>query len=243
MNKNIFVKGFAGLIIAGASFTGVGAAVAAPPSLADNENCSVVVLPNGNNGYECASSDYIERSQAFNDVFSDNAFFNEINWLHSVGISNGWSDGTYRPNEDIKRDAMIAFIYRMAGSPAYTAPKVSPFKDVSTDNVFYKEIAWAHSVGITNGWSDGTFRPYQSVKRDAVAAFFYRYHGANDSSTVSSFNDVSDNNVFAKEIAWMEKSGLANGWTDGTYKPLSNVKRDAMAAFIYRYVVEMPQNG
>ena len=262
MNKNIFVKGFAGLIIAGASFTGAGAAMAAPSPFEGNENCSQVVLPNGNSAYECASSHYtnnsngwasshyVKRSDFFSDVYSTDIFFNEINWLYENGISTGWSDGTYRQNETVKRDVMITFLYRMAGSPAYTAPKVSPFKDVSTKHVFYKEIAWAYENGITEGWKmkDGSreFRPSEDVKRDAVAAFMYRYHGANDTSTKTNFKDVSSNTIFAKEIAWMEKSGLANGWGTGedkVYKPSSLTKRDAMAAFIYRYMVEMPKNG
>ena len=53
--------------------------------------------------------------------------------------------------------------------------RASPFKDVPTNHVFYKEIAWMNSQGIAKGWPDGTFRPYQPVKRDQMAAFLYRY--------------------------------------------------------------------
>ena len=70
---------------------------------------------------------------------------------------------------------MAAVAYRMAGSPAYTPPKVSPYKDVSPSSAFYKEITWARSQGLLTGWSDGTFRPYEPIKRDAVAAFVYRW--------------------------------------------------------------------
>jgi hypothetical protein len=31
------------------------------------------------------------------------------------------------------------------------------------------------SKGYANGWSDGTFRPYEPIKRDAVAVFVYRW--------------------------------------------------------------------
>src|SRR5699024_8251304 len=84
---------------------------------------------------------------------------------------------TYRPLAPMNRDAMAAFLYRAAGEPAYTPPKRSPFTDVPTSSLFYKEIAWAESEGITTGWPDDTFRPLQPINRDAMAAFLYRFQG------------------------------------------------------------------
>ena len=70
---------------------------------------------------------------------------------------------------------MAAFLYRMAGEPAYAAPAVSPFKDVRTTQVFYDEMAWMQENKIANGWTDGTYRPGASVSRDVMAAFLQRY--------------------------------------------------------------------
>lgn len=111
----------------------------------------------------------------FKDVTERTLFHDAITWMHVSGNSNGWSDGTYRPLTQVSRDAMAAFLYRMAGEPAFTAPQVSPFNDLSTANPFYKEITWLASTGITTGWSDGTFRPLSSVNRDTMAAFLYRF--------------------------------------------------------------------
>ena len=94
--------------------------------------------------------------------------------MRDQGITTGYPDGTFRPNAPVNRDAMAAFFYRAAGSPAYLAPAQSPFADVSTNNQFYKEIAWMHSQNIAHGWPDRTFRPLQPVQRDAMAAFIYR---------------------------------------------------------------------
>lgn len=95
--------------------------------------------------------------------------------MHSMGITTGWPDGTYRPDAPVNRDAMAAFFYRYAGSPDFTAPAESPFVDVSSADIFHKEILWLQSTGITYGWEDGTYRPYTPIKRDAMAAFLYRY--------------------------------------------------------------------
>ena len=110
----------------------------------------------------------------FRDI-AGNPFYKEINWLASSGVSTGWNGVNYGPDLSINRDAMAVFLYRLAGSPAYTAPKTSPFKDVSVTNMYYKEISWLAATGISTGWNDGTFRPVQPIARDAMAAFLHRF--------------------------------------------------------------------
>lgn len=184
----------------------------------------------------------------FSDVTANHVFLQEMNWMFNKGISTGWSEPngtvTYRPFESVRRDAMAAFMYRLAGEPAFTPPKTSPFVDVSVNTQFYKEISWLSSQGISNGWTrtDGKkeFRPLATVNRDAMAAFMYRLAGspAYTPPSTSPFVDVPRSHVFYKEIAWMRTSGISNGWaTNGKseYRPNSPVARDAMAAFMKRW--------
>jgi len=118
----------------------------------------------------------------FADIPPGTQFYKEINWLAAYGISGGWDEGngqfTYRPLTPVKRDAMAAFLYRLAGKPTFTPPATSPFVDVSTSNQFYKEITWLASMQISSGWDEGngkaSYRPQNSVNRDAMAAFMYR---------------------------------------------------------------------
>ena len=184
----------------------------------------------------------------FADVSTGQQFYKEMAWLAEQGISTGWVDGngvrTYRPLQAINRDAMAAFLYRIAKSPEYKAPEVSPFADVSTNQQFYKEMSWLAEQGISTGWVDGngvrTYRPLQPINRDAMAAFLYRLAGspAYTSPATSPFADVSANQQFYKEMSWLADKGISTGWTDGngvrTYRPLQPINRDAMAAFLYR---------
>lgn len=114
----------------------------------------------------------------FSDV-ADSPFVGEIGWLLASGITWGYPDNTFRPGNPVNRDAMAAYLYRMAGYPDFTPPKQSPFADVSTDNQFYLEISWLASTGISTGWEQPngtrTFAPVQPVNRDAMAAFMYRF--------------------------------------------------------------------
>lgn len=184
----------------------------------------------------------------FKDVLTTQQFYREMAWMADAGISKGWVEAdasvTYRPLTPINRDAMAAFLYRIAGSPQYTPPVTSPFKDVSTTQQFYKEMAWLAEKGISSGWTEGdgskTYRPLTPINRDAMAAFLYRLaeRPTYEAPAVSPFRDVVASQQFYKEMAWMMEMEISTGWleADGSrsYKPLSPINRDAMAAFLYR---------
>ena len=120
----------------------------------------------------------------FRDVPVGSQFYKEIEWLASKGISTGWDVGggvrEYRPLAPIARDAMAAFLYRLAGKPAYELSRYERFADVPAGAKFHREIHWMMSAGISTGWYDGvkdesTYRPLAPVNRDAMAAFLYRF--------------------------------------------------------------------
>jgi len=48
----------------------------------------------------------------FTDVSESHPFFEDIEFMASTGISEGFDDGTYRPGEPVTRQAMSAFIHR-----------------------------------------------------------------------------------------------------------------------------------
>ncbi|VXC65041.1 Putative S-layer domain protein [Arthrobacter sp. 9V] len=184
----------------------------------------------------------------FQDIKTSQQFYKEMTWLSAKSISSGWreNDGssTYRPLTSVSREAMAAFIYRMAGSPPWTPPQTTAYVDVPTNHPFYKEIAWLAMSGISTGWEnqDGSssFRPGLPIARDAMAAFLYRASGypAYTPPPVSPFQDVTPQQQFYKEMAWLSARGISTGWADNTgqrtYRPLTLITRDAMGAFLYR---------
>ncbi|MGW9404863.1 S-layer homology domain-containing protein, partial [Arthrobacter sp. NPDC055585] len=185
----------------------------------------------------------------FTDVPEGAQFFDEISWMASRGISTGYQEAngtrTYRPVQPVNRDAMAAFMYRLAGSPDFTPPKKSPFKDVAPGTQFYREITWLASEGISTGWVEAngsrTYRPLQPVNRDAMAAFMYRFADSPDYNAPgkSAFTDVATGNQFYKEISWLASTGISTGWKQANgkaaFRPVTAINRDAMAAFMFRY--------
>ena len=67
-----------------------------------------------------------------------------------------------------------------AGSAAWA---VTQFNDVPPQHRFYDEINWAAEHHITEGYSDGSFRPTDPVTRQAAAAFISRYNASIETTT------------------------------------------------------------
>lgn len=188
----------------------------------------------------------------FDDISarSSSPFFSqfaaEIYWMFSNGFSTGTlnPDGSrlYKPRDEVTREAMAAFMYRLAGKPYVTEPATSPFTDVSANSPFYSAILWMDSRKITTGWTmkDGTrqFRPKLSISREATAAFFHRaYLYPSPWLPAVTYADTGDS-PFADDIEWLTQTGIATGSIakDGSrrFNPKAPIRRDAMAAFFYR---------
>lgn len=117
----------------------------------------------------------LPETSPFVDVSPGQAHYEAIVWAHQEGIVQGWSDGTFRPTQPIARDAMAAFLYRMAGEPAVELPTTSPFRDVTPNMQHYTAMVWMSQSGLSTGWSDGTYRPFDPTNRDATAVFLHRF--------------------------------------------------------------------
>jgi hypothetical protein len=116
----------------------------------------------------------------FADVPADHPFCGEIDWLRLQGLATGYDDGSFRPTATVSRQAAVAMLHRLAGSPGPGAAcsGAGPFADVPADHPFCTEIAWAVAAGIASGYGDGHFRGAGDVSRQAAAAFLHRYDGA-----------------------------------------------------------------
>lgn len=174
----------------------------------------------------------------FSDVPPEHQFYDDIMWMATEGVAEGFPDGTYRPTVPVSRQAMAAFMHRLSdvlGGPSDSAP--ASFSDVPVGHQFYDDISWMAHHGIAEGFPDGTYRPTAPVSRQGMAAFMHRLSdllgGPTDTAPVT-FVDVESSNLFFDDIAWMNHQGVTQGYPDNTFRPTLPVSRQSMAAFMHR---------
>lgn len=115
---------------------------------------------------------YNDGRQTFGDVAPSHTFYNYIENLYALGITTGFNDGTFRPDEPITRGAMAKFIVLAVDReiPIIDDGRQT-FPDVAPSYTFYAYIERMYELGITSGFNDGTFRPDDSLTRGAAAKF------------------------------------------------------------------------
>ena len=97
-----------------------------------------------------------------------------VAWAVEKGITTGFADGTFRPNDSVTRAQFVTFLWRYEGKPA-TSGSIAGFTDAASISGPYQQaVAWAVEKGITTGYNDDTFRPNATCTRWAVVLFMYR---------------------------------------------------------------------
>lgn len=102
-------------------------------------------------------------------VFSDTAghpFESSILFVQRAAIVSGYSDGTFRPDATINRaefSKIIVASNHTVAEIASCAYDTVRFSDVPTDAWFSQYVCMALKAGYVSGYSDGTFRPANTI--------------------------------------------------------------------------------
>lgn len=168
----------------------------------------------------------------FTDIEAKPFYAVPVLWAASTGVTEGYQDGSFRPNAVCKRWQMVMFIWRFFGEPEATT--TTDFKDVPENAIYYKAVQWAAENGITNGTGNGNFSPDREVSRGMVVTMLNRLDGEpKASTTTTTFTDV-EKNAYYDAILWAQEVGVTKGYTDGTFKPNKTCTRGEIVTFMYR---------
>ncbi len=115
-------------------------------------------------------------------TFTDTANSWAKDWIEALktaGITQGYPDGSYRPNNPVTRAEMAVFLLKAIHGGDYSPPPVehSRFTDVPDDFWAKDWIEELAAEGITSGYSDGTYRPVNPVSRAEMAVFLVKAFG------------------------------------------------------------------
>ena len=169
----------------------------------------------------------------FSDVPSEKYYYAPVLWAVDKGVTTGMTSTTFVPDGTCTRAQIVTFLWRANGSPA---PKSSsnPFRDVSSNDYYYKAVLWAVEKGITNGLTATTFGPNKPCTRGQVATFLWRSQGQPSTSGTNIFRDVASGAYYYKAVLWAVANGITNGMGNGTFAPDETCTRGQIVTFLYR---------
>ena len=153
-----------------------------------------------------------------------------IDSLTSKKIITGYTDGTFKPNNNITREEVSKILSSYIGE-----------KEVENDKLTDIEGRWStkfikHLVSeeIITGYPDGTFKPSNSVTRAEFATIAYKYLERENKLTEGQINKLTDiEGHWAKNsIEGVIKAGYINGYPDNTFKPNNPITRAEVSKIV-----------
>ncbi|OFW31946.1 MAG: hypothetical protein A2074_04250 [Candidatus Aquicultor primus] len=109
------------------------------------------------------------------------------------------------------------------------------FKDVGREHWAYTFIGRLAALKIVSGYSDGTFRPGNSVTRAEFAKMIVVASGWSLAAPASpSFKDVPASHWAYSYIETAKARGVISGYPGGVFKPGNNIKRAEICAMVVR---------
>jgi hypothetical protein len=175
------------------------------------------------------------RQGGFPDVPVTSYYAEPVAWLTLNGITTGVGNtGLYKPDDVVTRAQMVAFLWRLMGSPPESRPH--RFPDVGSSTYYEPAVRWARATGVTDGVGNtGRFEPDDPVTRAQMAAFLHRLAGSSTGHPGHGFPDVSSSSYYDEAVRWAKRYGITDGvGNTGRYMPGDRVTRAQMAAFLHR---------
>lgn len=155
-----------------------------------------------------------------------------------LGIVQGYSDGSFQPNNPLTRAQAVSIIVRALDMETNVS---APFKDISGyAKETQAEIAAAYHYGIVTG-NSGNFMPSQKVTRAQMALMLYR---ASESTTGEKYSILektyfTDLGNYSEEtvraISMLYEVGIATG-TNGKYMPSDPTTRAHATKMLVNYL-------
>lgn len=150
----------------------------------------------------------------FVDVPPDHTFYPYVHCLTCRGIISGYSDGTFKPNNNVTRGQLSKIVSNSAGFNEPVSGQT--FSDVAPGSTFYEYIERMAHRGIIGGYSDGTFKPGNPATRGQISKIVSNARGYTDPPGAQIFEDVSPTNGFYEWIQRLASHGAMGGYNCGS---------------------------
>ncbi len=182
-------------------------------------------------------------TMSFSDVTETDWYYAFVHCLYCHGIIGGYSDGTFRPNNEITRGQIAKIVAMAAGFDDVVSEQ--SFEDVSPASTFYPWIGQLYMHGVISGYACGGpgepcgaasmpyFRPGGQATRGQMAKIVVMAAVLPvNTGGGPHFSDVAEGSTFYDYVETMYNAGAINGYPDGTFHPSSNVTRAQAAKMV-----------
>lgn len=183
----------------------------------------------------------ISAADTFSDVESGHDNYIAIEYLVSSGTLEGYSDGTFLPEKEVNRAELMKML--VAGqeiSPDESLYK-NCFSDVTTD-WYAKYVCYAKEGGWVNGYSDGTFKPANTVNKVEALKMIIQAYGYGDrlpdetGTAEALFSDFDSSQWYAAYVQFAVDFNLLEE-SGGALSPEGERDRGSVAENIFRTLV------
>lgn len=196
-----------------------------------------------------------EWENPFKDVYKSADYYKAVQFVYENGLFNGTSNTTFEPHKDMSRAMFVTVLGRLAGVDVdkYKTSKFPDVKDiVVVDGVTHDiswaipYIEWATSIGLVEGYEDGTFRPTAPINHNEMYVLMQRYAGlvvgvnTSASGTIINASDESDVPTWARaavQYAVKNKFTVTSGYN--LLKPEEDATRGELAQVLQKFCVNV----
>lgn len=199
----------------------------------------IVLIPSGGGG--ASGGSYSDNFNIAPDVSQTKSEFTDMknHWssdyvysLSKKGVISGFSDGSFRPDNNITRAELIKLVVVMFD---LDVDNMNCFSDVNTLEWYSPYVYTAYKNGITNG-DNGMFYPNNNITRQDMATLIYR--ALNKKITTNgedtAFSDSDAISDYAKEaVKSLSKAGIITGYNN-MFNPLGTATRAEAATMLCR---------
>lgn len=118
------------------------------------------------------------------------------------------------------------------------------FNDIE-NSTHKNSIQFLKARGVVQGYSDGTYRPTQSVNRAEFVKILVEAKFKGEASTQNQSQCFSDVRTewFAPYVCYAKSKAILTGYADGTFKPSQSINlAEALKVILKTYDIEIDQN-
>lgn len=147
-----------------------------------------------------------------------------ITQWQSKGLIQGYEDGTFKPGNTITR---AEFVTLMNNAKGFWSEGSINFSDVKNGSWFYSAVARAVAAGYVKGYSDGSFKPNNTITRAEAAVMIANTAklSANEAGAYR-FTDVGSIPAWARgSVGAVVAAGYMTGYPDGSFDTNASISR------------------